>query len=260
MRAGGSANAGDSSLAGSQVPAVSPLRLALVQLAGTFRELRGYRNAFLMLLAFLVYNDGIGTIIRMATIYGTEIGINENVMIAAILITQFVGIPFAFLFGGLAGRIGTRPSIFLGLVAYTLISVIGYFMKTGTHFLILAVMVGMVQGGTQALSRSLFASLIPRYQSGQFFGFFAVHVGAVGGAAPAQGYASEREVAGFGAGAAVAPAALHAFGARFFVQDARANTSGARVWRSTASSFAAISSRSPAPRASRCTGSPVRST
>lgn len=83
-----------------------------------------------------------------------------------------------------------------------------------------------------------------------FFGFFAVHVGAVGGAAPAQGYTAEREVTGFGAGAAVAPATLHAFGARFFGQDARASTSGARVWRSTASSFAAILSRSPALRAS----------
>jgi len=159
---------------GSPVKVASPVRLAFAQLAQTFRELRGYRNAFLMLLAFLVYNDGIGTIIRMATIYGTEIGIDDNVMIAAILITQFVGIPFAFLFGSLAGRIGTRPSILLGLAAYTFISLVGYFMKTGTHFLILAVMVGMVQGGTQALSRSLFASLIPRYQSGQFFGFFAV--------------------------------------------------------------------------------------
>jgi UMF1 family MFS transporter len=85
-----------------------------------------------------------------------------------------VGIPFAFLFGMLATWIGTRRAIFVGLAAYTLISVVGYFMMTGTHFLLLAIMVGMVQGGTQALSRSLFASLIPRHQSGQFFGFFAV--------------------------------------------------------------------------------------
>jgi UMF1 family MFS transporter len=127
-----------------------------------------------MLLAFLIYNDGIGTIIRMATIYGTTIGIGESSLITAILITQFVGIPFAFLFGSLADRIGAKQAIFLSLVVYTGISILGYFMKTATHFLILAVLVGMVQGGAQALSRSLFASLIPREKAGEFFGFFAV--------------------------------------------------------------------------------------
>ena len=87
---------------------------------------------------------------------------------------QFVGIPCAFLFGTLAGRIGAKRSIALGLSVYAGICVVGYFMTTGTHFLILAILVGMVQGGTQALSRSLFASLIPRDKSGEFFGFFGV--------------------------------------------------------------------------------------
>jgi len=150
------------------------LAAAAGQLAATFGELRGFRNAALMLLAFLIYNDGIGTIIRMATIYGTEIGIGRGSLIASILVVQFVGIPCAFLFGGLAGRIGAKRSIFLGLVVYTMISVVGYFMRTATHFLLLAVLVGLVQGGTQALSRSLFASMIPRQKAGQFFGFFAV--------------------------------------------------------------------------------------
>ncbi len=127
-----------------------------------------------MLLAFLIYNDGIGTIIRMAAIYGSGLGLKEGDMISAILLTQFVGIPFAFLFGGLAGKIGAKRSIFLALIVYTGISVIGYFMKSATHFLILALLVGMVQGGAQALSRSLFASLIPRQKAGEFFGFFAV--------------------------------------------------------------------------------------
>ena len=95
-------------------------------------------------------------------------------LIASILLVQFVGIPFAFLFGSLAGRIGAKRAIFIGLVAYGGISVLGYYMTTATHFLILAVLVGMVQGGTQALSRSLFASMIPKRQSAEFFGFFAV--------------------------------------------------------------------------------------
>lgn len=145
-----------------------------VRLAETFRQLRGFRQAFLMLLAFLVYNDGIQTIIKMATAYGTEIGIGQSSLITAVLLVQFVGVPFAFLFGMLAGRIGAKRAIFVGLLVYTTISIVGYFMRTATHFFILAGLVGMVQGGTQALSRSLFATLIPAHKSGEFFGFYSV--------------------------------------------------------------------------------------
>jgi UMF1 family MFS transporter len=155
-------------------PARPTLRGTFRQLGATFGELRRFRNALLMLVAFLIYNDGIGTIIRMATIYGTEIGIDRGALITAVLLVQFVGIPFAFAFGALAGRIGAKRAIFLGLAAYALISVIGYFMRTAAHFFALSVLVGMVQGGTQALSRSLFSSMIPQHKAGQFFGFFAV--------------------------------------------------------------------------------------
>jgi UMF1 family MFS transporter len=152
----------------------SPTKVAFIRLAETFRELRRYRNAFLMLLAFLIYNDGIQTIIKMATAYGTEIGIGQNALIGAILLVQFVGIPCSFLFGMLAGRIGAKRALFFGLMAYTVISVLGYYMKTAMHFYLLAGLVGTVQGGTQALSRSLFASMIPQHKSGEFFGFFSV--------------------------------------------------------------------------------------
>jgi UMF1 family MFS transporter len=155
-------------------PGSNPLATAFTRLAETFRELRSFRNAFLMLLAFLIYNDGIQTIIKMATAYGTELGIGQNALITAILLVQFVGIPCSFLFGILAGRIGAKRAVFLGLLAYAAISVLGYFMKTAAHFFALAGMVGMVQGGTQALSRSLFASMIPQHKSGEFFGFFSV--------------------------------------------------------------------------------------
>lgn len=152
----------------------SPMRVAHRRLWRTFHELRAHRQAFLMLLAFLIYNDGIGTIIRMAAIFGTEIGIGRGPLIASILLVQFVGIPCSFLFGGLAGRLGAKRSIYLGLLVYAGISVLGFYMRTATHFLILALLVGTVQGGTQALSRSLFASMIPKHKSGEFFGFFAV--------------------------------------------------------------------------------------
>jgi len=152
----------------------NPVRVAFVRLGETFHELRGYRQAFVMLLAFLIYNDGIQTIIKMATAYGTEIGIGQSALIGAILVVQFVGIPCSFLFGTVAGWIGAKRALFLGLLAYTAISILGYFMRTATHFYILAALVGMVQGGTQALSRSLFASMIPPHKSGEFFGFFSV--------------------------------------------------------------------------------------
>jgi UMF1 family MFS transporter len=155
-------------------PGERPIRMAFVRLAETFRELRSYRNAFLMLLAFLIYNDGIQTIIKMATAYGTELGIGASALIGAILLVQFVGIPCSFLFGMVAGRIGAKRAIFIGLLAYTAISLLGYFMKTAAHFYVLAALVGTVQGGTQALSRSLFASMIPQHKSGEFFGFFSV--------------------------------------------------------------------------------------
>lgn len=147
---------------------------AFVHLMRTLRELRRYRDAFLLLLAFLIYNDGIQTIIRMATTYGTEIGIDENAMIGALLITQFIGVPFGFMFGAFAGRVGAKRAVFVGLAAYSLITILGYFMRTATHFFALAILVGMVQGGTQALSRSLFASMIPKQKSSEFFAFFGV--------------------------------------------------------------------------------------
>ena len=151
-----------------------PVAAALRRLAVTFRELRSYKQAFLLLLAFLLYNDGIQTIIRMATTYGAEIGLDDGAMITALLITQFVGMPFAFLFGSLAGRIGAKSGIFLGLAVYVGITILGYSLETEAQFFALAVLVGTVQGGTQSLSRSLFASMIPKDRSSEFFAFFGV--------------------------------------------------------------------------------------
>jgi MFS transporter, UMF1 family len=144
------------------------------RLLETFRELRRYRQAFMLLLAFFLYNDGIQTIIRMATTYGTEIGIDENALIGALLLTQFIGVPFGFLYGYVAQKIGAKRALFTGLMVYAAVTVLSYFMRTAAHFFLLAILVGMVQGGTQALSRSLFASMIPKHKSSEFFAFFGV--------------------------------------------------------------------------------------
>ena len=143
------------------------------RLGHTFRQMRQYRQLLLFLVAFWIYNDGIGTIIKMAVAFGDEIGIEINVLITAVVIMQFVGIPCAFGFGRLARHIGTKRSILIGLVVYMLISIGGYFMQTAAHFYILAFMVGLVQGGTQALSRSLYGAMIPKSQAAEFFGFFS---------------------------------------------------------------------------------------
>jgi UMF1 family MFS transporter len=146
----------------------------LARLVQTFRELRKYRQALIFLAAFLVYNDGIQTMIRMATSYGQTIGLDSGAMITALLLTQFIGVPAAFAFGALASRIGPKRGIFIGLAVYAGITVLGYYMTTSAHFYALAVLVGLVQGGTQALSRSLFASMIPRHKSSEFFAIFSV--------------------------------------------------------------------------------------
>jgi UMF1 family MFS transporter len=122
----------------------------------------------------LLYNDGISTIIRMAVVYGTEIGLPQESLIAAILTVQFVGVPFAFLFGRLAHQLGAKRAIFLALAVYVVVTVIGYRMHTAWQFYLLAFLVGTVQGGSQALSRSLFASMVPQTHSAEFFAFFAV--------------------------------------------------------------------------------------
>ena len=152
----------------------SALRLALRRNLATWRELRRYRQAVLMLVAFLLFNDGVVTVIRVAVVYAKGKGFDSAILIQTILLVQFVGIPFAFLFGALAPRFGAKRMVLGGLAVYCGITVLAFFMTTELHFLALGILVGTVQGGTQGLSRSLFASLIPKHQSGEFFALFAV--------------------------------------------------------------------------------------
>jgi UMF1 family MFS transporter len=159
---------------GTSVTVGGTILEAFKKLGETFRELKRYKHALLMLVAFFLYNDGIQTIIRVAVLYGDGIGIDTGSLITALLLVQFIGVPCSFLFGALASRIGAKRGVFIGLTMYLGITILAYFMTTAAHFYALAVCVGLVQGGTQALSRSLFASMIPKAKSSEFFAFFSV--------------------------------------------------------------------------------------
>lgn len=151
------------------------VKVTFQRLGETLREIRhNYRQTFLMLLAFMVYNEGIGTIIRMGGIFAASKDFPPATVITAILLLQFVGIPFAFLFGALAPRLGTKNTILLGLSVYMVIAVLGYFMETENDFFLMCFLIALVQGGTQGLSRSLFGSMVPRHKASEFFGFFSV--------------------------------------------------------------------------------------
>lgn len=153
---------------------LNPVRAGFRRVLGTLREIRGHPDLFVFLLAFLVYNDGVGTIIKMASIYGAEVGIGTGHLIGALILVQFVGIPFTFGFGQFARRVGPRRGIYVALVVYTAIAVLGFFMSAAWHFWVLAVAVASVQGGVQGLSRSLFASMVPVGRATEFFGFYSV--------------------------------------------------------------------------------------
>jgi MFS transporter, UMF1 family len=153
---------------------MNAITVSFRRLGHTFGEIRHYKQLFIFLVAFWFYNDGIGTIIKMATIYGAEIGIGQTTLIGTLLMVQFVGIPFTFLFGWLAKKIGTKQAIYISLVVYAVISVAGYFMSKEWHFWALGFAVATVQGGSQALSRGLFGRLAPKSKSAEFFGFFSV--------------------------------------------------------------------------------------
>ena len=152
----------------------NPLKIAIQRLSATFRDIRSYKQLFILIIAFWFYNDGIGTIIKMATAYGDEIGIGTMDLVGALMLTQIVGIPFTLVFGKLAERIGAKRGILIGLSVYILIATGGFFMTKAIHFWILAFFVGLVQGGTQALSRSLFGAMIPKEKSAEFFSFYNI--------------------------------------------------------------------------------------
>lgn len=144
----------------------------LRQLASTFKKLSLLKNTFLFLSAYWLYIDGVDTIIRMAVDYGKSLGFGDRDLIVALLIVQFVGFPSAVLYGKLGEKWGGRPAIFLAIGAYMAITLGGVVMTRSSQFYYLAVAIGLVQGGIQALSRSYYSRIIPAGQAGEFFGFY----------------------------------------------------------------------------------------
>jgi UMF1 family MFS transporter len=154
-----------------------PFRLKTIengfkQLLHTFDEIRKLRLVFIFLLGYWLYIDGVDTIVRMAVDYGLAIGFKAEGLVLALLITQFVGFPSAIAFGKIGEKFGPKTGIFIGIGVYILITFWAYFMSREIEFYLLAVGIGLVQGGVQSLSRSLYARIIPKNKSAEFFGFY----------------------------------------------------------------------------------------
>ena len=150
------------------------VRYTFARLGNTFKNIRKNRKCFLFLLSFFFYIDGVYTIMEMATAYGTSLGLSQNGLLLALLLTQIVAFPAALTFGALSKKYPTEKLIKVAIIAYFFIAIYALFLSNLVQFWILAVAVGLFQGGIQALSRSYFARIIPENASGEYFGLFDI--------------------------------------------------------------------------------------
>jgi len=148
------------------------VRMGWRQLKSTLTDLKQYRIVVLFLFAYWLYIDGVDTIVRMAVDYGKFLNFPDSTLISALLLVQFIAFPAALLYSGIAAKLGTKNAVLTGIFGYILVTFFGYFMYREWHFYFLAVLVGLFQGGIQALSRSLYTRLIPLNKAAEFFGFY----------------------------------------------------------------------------------------
>lgn len=144
------------------------------QFMDTFREIQRLRPIFLFLLAYWFYIDGVNTVIKMAVDYGLSLGFETSSLITALLLVQFIGFPAAIAFGWLGEKWGTKRGIYVAIIVYTGVTAWAYFLENVTEFYIMAIAIGLVQGGIQSLSRSYYARMIPAEKSAEFFGFYGM--------------------------------------------------------------------------------------
>ena len=150
-------------------------RHTLKGLAGTCKKIARDKRLLMFMLAFFFYIDGVHTIITMSTSYGTDLGIDSTQLVLALLVTQFVAFPSAIAYGRLAGRFGTKRMLLIAVFAYFCITLFAaFFLRSAVEFWVLAVCVGLFQGGIQALSRSEFGKLIPKENANEYYGFFDI--------------------------------------------------------------------------------------
>jgi len=150
----------------------SIIKTAFTNLYQTARSIKKYKSAAIFLLAYFMYMDGVDTIIRMATSYGSDIGLTATSMIGALLLTQFIGFPATLVFGLYADKFGYKKSLTFAILVYIGVVLFSSQMDTAFEFYIVASVIGLVQGGVQAISRSYFSNLIPEDKAAEFFGFY----------------------------------------------------------------------------------------
>ena len=153
-------------------PIYTVISEAFRSLLNTARSIKKYKSAVIFLLAYFLYMDGVDTIIRMATSYGSDIGLSATSMIQALLLTQFVGFPATLAFGYYADKFGYKYSLSFAIIVYIFVVLFSAQMDTALEFYVVASVVGLVQGGVQAISRSFFSTLIPENKAAEFFGFY----------------------------------------------------------------------------------------
>ena len=150
----------------------NPFKQSFIRVLNTFREIKKYKAVLIFLIAYWFYIDAIDTIVRMAVAYGTDLGFDSSKLIIALIFTQFIGFPATFAYGYLAEKFGLFNMLVVGILIYILICIYSLFITSATDFFILAGLVGLVQGGVQSVSRTIFSRLIPQDKATEFFGFY----------------------------------------------------------------------------------------